>query len=80
MKVLLLDHVFEVSKLVHGTSVCSEALLEEATGGTALIELEKIHGAPLVRSPTSNLVDDFADQLDPLAAGLPLLVGDSLLC
>ena len=80
VEILLLDHVFEVSELVHGARVGAKALLKEAAGGTALIELEKIHSAALIRSPAGDLVDDLADELDPLAAGLALLVSDSLLC
>ena len=77
-KVLLLDHIFQVRKLVHGAGVSSEPLLKEAAGVPPLIELEEIHSTPLVWGPTGELVDNFSDELVVLSAGTKLL--DSSLC
>ena len=68
VKVLLLDHILQVSELVHGAGVGAEPLLKEAAGGPPLVELEEIHGTPLVWSPTDELVDNFSDQLVVLSA------------
>ena len=68
VKVLLLDHILQVGKLVHSTGVGAEPLLKEAAGGPPLVKLEEIHGAPLVWSPTGELVNDFSDELVVLSA------------
>lgn len=68
VEVLFLDHVLKVGELVHSASVGAEALLKEAAGSAALVELQEIHGAALVWGPAGNLVDDFLDKLDPLSA------------
>ena len=68
VQVFLLDDILQVSELVHSAGVGAEPLLEEAAGGTPLVELEEIHGTPLVWSPTDELVNDLSDELVVVSA------------
>ena len=80
MKVFFLDHVLEVRELLHRAGVGAKPLLEEASRCAPLVQLQKVHRTPLVRSPASNFVNNLTNKLHALSTGLPLLVGDRLLC